>query len=63
MSVVANITVHGAVDSVKLSNVRDDGAFLGNEQVSVNGIVVDRFELSKALAAITTAAEGDSTGW
>ena len=63
MSIVAKITVYGDVETVVLSNVRDDGAFLNEELVSVNGVVVNRTELRNALEAVSTALQGVSNGW
>jgi len=59
MSVVAKITVQGDTSFVEVSNVRDDGAFLNDSQVSVNGLVVSRQELQNALSAIAVATEGE----
>jgi len=59
MSVVAKITVQGDVSAVEVSNVRDDGVFLNDTLVSVNGLVVSRQELQNALSAIAVATEGE----
>ncbi len=63
MTIAAKITVYGHASTVEVSNLRDDGAFLGEGLTSVNGAVVNRNELRDALAAVAIVSEGESSGW
>lgn len=59
MSVVVKIVVGNDNQYVEVSNVREDGAFVNDGNVSVNDVVVNLRELQQVLAAIETATQGE----